>query len=82
MSRHLTSEESPDGIAGDVIQRSADVGTAAYMNDLNAKVGPEPRNNVIDHYDTGANEYGLLPTAQRWYQNGIRDADMKMGERF
>ncbi|MEU2835093.1 DUF6571 family protein [Streptomyces lavendulae] len=96
-------------IAGDAIQRAVDVGTAAYMNDLNAKVDAETRNNMINHYDNGQNEMnamlrqmatdkglrvseldaspgeyedGLQPTAQQWYQNGIKDADMKMGERY
>ncbi|MCX5151776.1 hypothetical protein OHB36_34355 [Streptomyces sp. NBC_00320] len=96
-------------VAGDAIQRSIDVGTAAYMNDLNAKVDAETRNNMINHYDNGENEMnamlrqmakerglamseldaspgeyedGLQPTAQQWYQNGIKDADMKMGERY
>lgn len=96
-------------IAGDAIQRSIDVGTAAYMNELNAKVDAETRNNMINHYDNGQNEMnamlrqmatdkglhiseldaspgeyedGLQPTAQQWYQNGIKNADMKMGERY
>ncbi|MFJ9822845.1 DUF6571 family protein [Streptomyces sp. NPDC101160] len=30
----------------------------------------------------GEYEDGLQPTAQQWYQNGIKDADMKMGERY
>ncbi|MEU6016710.1 hypothetical protein ABZ826_22440 [Streptomyces sp. NPDC047515] len=30
----------------------------------------------------GKYEDGLQPTAQQWYQNGIKDADMKMGERY
>ncbi|MFE0640744.1 hypothetical protein ACFW2Y_03830 [Streptomyces sp. NPDC058877] len=30
----------------------------------------------------GEYEGGLQPTAQQWYQNGIKDADMKMGERY
>ncbi|MEU7278488.1 DUF6571 family protein [Streptomyces sp. NPDC045431] len=96
-------------IVGDAIQRSVDVGTAAYMNDLNAKVDAETRNNMVNHYENGENqlyammrrmamekglseseldlspgeyEDGLQPTAEQWYQNGIKDADMKMGERY
>ncbi|MFE2285093.1 DUF6571 family protein [Streptomyces sp. NPDC059443] len=95
-------------VVGDAIQRSVDVGTAAYMNDLNAKVDADTRNNMINHFDNGQKEMnallsqmatvkglhlseldaspgeyedGLQPTAQQWYQNGIKDADMKMGER-
>ncbi|MFD5105832.1 DUF6571 family protein [Streptomyces cinereoruber] len=95
-------------IAGDVMQRAVDAGTAAYMNDLNAKVDAETRNNMVDHYDEGQKqmhamlretalarglekeeldlspgeyEDGLQPTAEQWYQSGIKDADMKMGER-
>ncbi|MFE7707962.1 hypothetical protein ACFU6I_19705 [Streptomyces sp. NPDC057486] len=30
----------------------------------------------------GEYEDGLRPTAQQWYQSGIKDADMKMGERY
>ncbi|MDJ0382322.1 DUF6571 family protein [Streptomyces sp. G-G2] len=96
-------------VAGDAIQRAVDVGTAAYMNDLNAKVDAETRNNMINHFDNGEKEMnamlrqmatdkglsasdldaspgeyedGLQPTAQQWYQNGIKDADLKMGERY
>ncbi|MEU0273691.1 DUF6571 family protein [Streptomyces sp. NPDC006307] len=96
-------------IAGDAIQRSVDVGTATYMNELNAKVDAETRNNMVNHYENGENqmyammrrmamekglkeseldlspgeyEDGLQPTAEQWYQNGIKDADMKMGERY
>ncbi|WP_435057599.1 hypothetical protein [Streptomyces sp. bgisy060] len=29
----------------------------------------------------GEFEDRLQPTAEQWYQNGIKDADMKMGER-
>ncbi|MCX4534804.1 hypothetical protein OHA79_19640 [Streptomyces sp. NBC_00841] len=47
------------------------------MNDLNARVDTETRNNMINHYDDG-----LQPTAQQWYRSGIKDADMKMGERY
>jgi hypothetical protein len=96
-------------VAGDVIQRAVDVGTAEYMNGLNAEVDAETRNNMINHYDNGEREMyammrrmatekgldeaeldaspgeyedGLQPTAQQWYQSGIKDADMKMGERY
>ncbi|MFE3602511.1 hypothetical protein ACFXP3_38685 [Streptomyces sp. NPDC059096] len=78
------------------------------MNDLNANIDAETRNNMINHYDSGEKqmyamlsqaakeqglttseldaspgeyEDGIQPTAQQWYQNGIKDADMKMGER-
>ncbi|MFI5980584.1 DUF6571 family protein [Streptomyces sp. NPDC051555] len=95
-------------VVGDVLQRSVDVGTAAYMTDLNAKVDAETRNNMVNHYENGENqmyttmrdvatakglhpseldaspgeyEDGLQPTAEQWYQAGIKDADMKMGER-
>ncbi|WP_327246093.1 hypothetical protein [Streptomyces sp. NBC_01320] len=48
-------------IAGDAIQRTVDVGTAAYMNDLNAKVDAETRNNMINHYDDGERQmYAML----------------------
>ncbi|MFB7551471.1 DUF6571 family protein [Streptomyces sp. NPDC056154] len=30
----------------------------------------------------GEYEDGLQPIAEQWYQNGIKDADMKMGERY
>ena len=96
-------------IAGDVVQRAVDAGTAEYMNGLNTKVDADTRNNMIDHYDNGEREMyamlrkvarkrgldkeeldaspgeyedGLQPTAQQWYQSGIKDADMKMGERY
>ncbi|WP_405687462.1 hypothetical protein [Streptomyces sp. NBC_00057] len=34
--------------------------------------------------DASPGEYEdcLQPTAEQWYQNGIKDADMKMGERY
>ncbi|WP_329113308.1 DUF6571 family protein [Streptomyces sp. NBC_01353] len=95
-------------IAGDAIQRSVDVGTAAYMNELNSKVDAATRNNMVDHFENGENqmyammrkmatekgldpkteldvspgeyEDGLQPTAEQWYQNGIQDAQMKMGQ--
>ncbi|MEU4492912.1 DUF6571 family protein [Streptomyces sp. NPDC023998] len=94
-------------IVGDAIQRSVDVGTADYMNKLNAKVDEETRNNMVNHYDNGERqiyammrkmamekglnkeeldlspgeyEDGLQPTAEQWYKNGIKDADMKMGQ--
>ncbi|MEV0410532.1 hypothetical protein AB0I68_06865 [Streptomyces sp. NPDC050448] len=78
------------------------------MNDLNAKVDAETRNNMVNHYANGENqmytmmrematakglhpseldaspgeyEDGLQPTAEQWYQAGIKDADLKMGER-
>ncbi|GGT13725.1 DUF6571 family protein [Streptomyces purpureus] len=95
-------------IVGDAIQRSVDVGTAAYMNDLNAKVDADTRNDMVNHFENGENqmyammrkmatekgldpkteldvspgeyEDGLQPTAEQWYQNGIQDAQMKMGQ--
>lgn len=95
-------------IVGDAIQRSVDVGTAAYMNDLNAKVDAATRNDMVNHFENGENqmyammrrmatekgldpeteldvspgeyEDGLQPTAEQWYQNGIQDAQMKMGQ--
>ncbi|MEU6866287.1 hypothetical protein ABZ924_24015 [Streptomyces sp. NPDC046876] len=41
--------------------------------------GPSP-----SELDASPGEYedGLRPTAQQWYQNGIKDADRKMGERY
>ncbi|WP_327286459.1 hypothetical protein OG974_32395 (plasmid) [Streptomyces sp. NBC_00597] len=38
----------------------------------------------VSELDASPGEYedGLQPTAQQWYQNGIKDADMKMGERY
>ncbi|WP_031090054.1 hypothetical protein [Streptomyces sp. NRRL WC-3549] len=37
-----------------------------------------------EELDASPGEYedGLQPTAQQWYQSGIKDADMKMGERY
>ncbi|MEU3653741.1 DUF6571 family protein [Streptomyces sp. NPDC032161] len=99
---------TPIPVIGDVAQRAVDVGTAAYMNDLNTKIDADTRNNMINHYDNGERqmyamlrktamkrgltegeldaspgeyEDGIQPTAQQWYQSGIKDADMKMGER-
>lgn len=95
-------------IVGDAIQRSVDVGTAAYMNELNSKVDAATRNDMVNHFENGENqmyammrkmatekgldpeteldvspgeyEDGLQPTAEQWYQNGIQDAQMKMGQ--
>lgn len=99
---------TPIPVVGDVVQRAVDVGTAEYMNGLNAKVDAETRNNMVNHYDngeremyamlrkvatergltdkeldasTGEYESGIQPMAEQWYQNGIKSADMKMGER-
>ncbi|MFF9507870.1 hypothetical protein ACF1BU_25555 [Streptomyces sp. NPDC014724] len=48
-------------IASDAIQLTVNVGTAAYMNELNAKVDAEARNNMINHYDDGERQmYAML----------------------
>ncbi|MET9153303.1 DUF6571 family protein [Streptomyces griseoflavus] len=48
-------------VVGDVIQRSVDVGTAAYMNNLNSEVDAETRNNMINHFENGENQmYAML----------------------
>lgn len=47
-------------IAGDVLQRSVDVGTAAYMNDLNSKVDADTRRNMVDHFENGENQMDAM----------------------
>ncbi|WP_437051402.1 DUF6571 family protein [Streptomyces sp. enrichment culture] len=52
---------TPVPVVGDVIQRSVDVGTAAYMNDLNSEVDAETRNNMINHFENGEQQmYAML----------------------
>ncbi|MFB7917386.1 hypothetical protein [Streptomyces sp. NPDC056061] len=99
---------TPIPVIGDVAQRVVDAGTTSYMNDLNAKIDADTRNNMVNHYDNGERqmyamlrqmamkrgltesdldaspgeyEDGIQPQVQQWYQSGIKDADMKMGER-
>ncbi|WP_406381250.1 DUF6571 family protein [Streptomyces sp. NBC_01618] len=52
---------TPIPIAGDAIQRSVDAGLNGHLNDENAKVDAETRNNMIKHYDYGEKQmYGML----------------------
>lgn len=94
-------------IVGDALQRTVDVGTAGYMNELNVKVDEETRKNMVNHFENGENqmkammrkmatekgltnkeldaspgeyEDGLQTTAENWYQQGIEDAQKKMGQ--
>ncbi|MEU5329726.1 DUF6571 family protein [Streptomyces parvus] len=47
-------------VVGDAIQRSVDVGTAAYMNDLNAKVDADTRRNMVDHFENGEQQMDAM----------------------
>ncbi|MEW2061334.1 DUF6571 family protein [Streptomyces sp. NPDC007002] len=47
-------------VVGDAIQRSVDVGTAAYMNDLNAKVDADTRRNMVDHFENGEKQMDAM----------------------
>ncbi|MDQ0984875.1 DUF6571 family protein [Streptomyces sp. V2I9] len=94
-------------VVGDVLQRSVDVGTAAYMNDLNSRVDAETRKNMVDHFENGESQMDammrgmalekglseqeldaspgeyedhLQAVAENWYQQGIEDAQKKMGQ--
>lgn len=56
-------------VVGDVIQRSVDVGTAAYMNDLNAEVDADTRKNMVDHFENGEKQMDAM----------MRETAMKKG---
>ncbi|MEU0629757.1 DUF6571 family protein [Streptomyces sp. NPDC005989] len=56
-------------VVGDVVQRSVDVGTAAYMNDLNAQVDAETRKNMVDHFENGEKQMDAM----------MRETAMKKG---
>ncbi len=47
-------------IVGDAVQRSVDVGTATYMNELNAKVDADTRKNMVDHFDNGERQMDAM----------------------
>ncbi|GAA2945262.1 MULTISPECIES: DUF6571 family protein [Streptomyces] len=52
---------TPIPIAGDAIQRSVDAGLNNHLNDENARVDAETRNNMIRHYDYSEKQmYGML----------------------
>ncbi|MFB7368860.1 DUF6571 family protein [Streptomyces sp. NPDC056222] len=52
---------TPIPIVGDGVQRSVDWGLSASLNDDNARVDAETRNNMIKHYDEGQQQmYGML----------------------
>ncbi|MFB7189916.1 DUF6571 family protein [Streptomyces sp. NPDC056230] len=52
---------TPIPVAGDAVQRSLDWGLSEYVNNENAKVDAETRNNMIKHYDDGQRQmYGML----------------------
>ncbi|RPK43427.1 DUF6571 family protein [Streptomyces sp. ADI93-02] len=52
---------TPIPIAGDAIQRSVDAGLNNHLNDQNARVDAETRNNMIRHYDYSEKQmYGML----------------------
>ncbi|WP_331738116.1 hypothetical protein [Streptomyces sp. NBC_00069] len=75
-----------DGVRGDVIydlgqaQRDANGENQMYamMREMAMKKGLQA--NELDR-SPGEYEDGLQPTAEQWYQAGIKDADLKMGER-
>ncbi|MFB8036695.1 DUF6571 family protein [Streptomyces sp. NPDC056004] len=56
-------------VVGDVVQRAVDVGTAAYMNDLNATVDADTRKNMVDHFENGENQMDAM----------MRETAMKKG---
>ncbi|MEV8444887.1 DUF6571 family protein [Streptomyces parvus] len=47
-------------VVGDAVQRSVDVGTAAYMNELNEKVDAETRRNMVDHFENGERQMDAM----------------------
>ncbi|MYX77073.1 hypothetical protein [Streptomyces sp. SID3915] len=52
---------TPIPIAGDAIRRSVDAGLNNHLNDENARVDAETRNNMIRHYDYSEKQmYGML----------------------
>ncbi|MFE5486434.1 DUF6571 family protein [Streptomyces sp. NPDC056527] len=69
-------------IVGDAIQRSVDVGTATYMNDLNAKVDADTRKNMVDHFENGEQQmYAMMRRMAT--EKGLdpeRDLDASPGE--
>ncbi|MFI8520883.1 DUF6571 family protein [Streptomyces sp. NPDC085481] len=60
---------------GDVIQRSIDVGTAAYMNDLNAQVDADTRRDLAKHFENGENQmYAMMRDVAK--QRGLTDEEL------
>ncbi|WMX48090.1 hypothetical protein RGF97_29330 [Streptomyces roseicoloratus] len=47
-------------VAGDAIQRSIDVATAAYMNELNAKVDEDTRRDMVKHFENGEDQLDAM----------------------
>lgn len=56
-------------VVGDAVQRAVDVGTATYMNDLNATVDAETRKNMVDHFENGEKQLEAM----------MRETAMKKG---
>ncbi|MFH8776225.1 DUF6571 family protein [Streptomyces sp. NPDC017958] len=62
-------------LVGDTMQRLVDVGTAEYMNDLNAHVDKETRENMADHFSNGRRQMDAM-LEQRAVDTGVSRADL------
>ncbi|MEU6170105.1 DUF6571 family protein [Streptomyces tanashiensis] len=62
-------------VAGDVLQRSIDVGTAAYMNELNAKVDEDTRKNMVNHFENGENQMDAMMRKMA-KEKGLTDGEL------
>ncbi|MFJ9821456.1 DUF6571 family protein [Streptomyces sp. NPDC101151] len=68
-------------IVGDTMQRLVDVGTAEYMNDLNAQVDKETREHMADHFSNGRRQMDAM-LEQQALDMGMKreDLDRSPGE--
>ncbi|MFD5322589.1 DUF6571 family protein [Streptomyces sp. NPDC127092] len=62
-------------VAGDVLQRSIDVGTAAYMNELNAKVDEATRKDMVNHFENGENQMDAMMRKMA-QEKGLTDQEL------
>ncbi|CAL2070535.1 conserved protein of unknown function [Streptomyces murinus] len=62
-------------VVGDAMQRLVDVGTAQYMNDLNAQVDEDTRKHMADHFSAGRHQMDAMLERQA-LDTGMSRADL------